>query len=118
MGGVIVFKKPVAGLVDSTGAAITDGAVAQLQIIPKGTIQRLRVVDQRDQTNPNMLKALGLRMELSTVSSPDSPDVVMLAQLDNPNNSTIPLFFAYVESVKGMVSSDSDAELTFKTTFS
>ena len=54
MDGIISFKKPLSGLVDSTGAAITDGLVSLIQIIPKRTILRLhklKSVIRRRQTS-------------------------------------------------------------------
>jgi len=118
--GVITFKgKPVIGLVDSTGTAITAGVVPT-QVIPKRTILRLRVVEGRDPATPAILKTLVLRMELPSVFDPAgaaSPDVIVLAQLDDPSDATIPGFFTYVDNVRSQLSSDNDETLTFAITF-
>src|SRR5262245_36610768 len=120
MDGIIRFQKPESGLVDSKGAAITDGAVLQVQVIPKRTILRLRVVEERDSSNSSMLKTLALRLEvagLGDVSMESRGDIILLARLDDPNNGSIPAFFAHVTAVQSKVSSNNDEDLTYRTTF-
>lgn len=120
MDGVIIFKGlPLTGLVDSSNVAITVD-VTPTQVIPKRTVLRLRVVEGRDQTTPTMLKTLALRMELPSVFDPAgaaSPDVIVLARLDNPTDTTIPGFFTYVDTVLSQLTSNADETINFRTTF-
>ncbi len=120
MDGVIIFKGlSLAGLVDSNGVAITVD-VTPTQVIPKRTVVRLRIVEGRDQATPTILKTLALRMELPSVFDPAgaaSPDVIVLARLDNPSDATIPDFSAYVDTVLLQLTSNVDATISFKTTF-
>ena len=116
MDGFITTKRPVNGLVDSTGASIPDNTVFQMQALPKRGVLRIRVVEGRDPTNTNMLLKLGLRLESASGASP-TPDVILVAQLDNPSGPAIAAFFAHVAYVTGLLSSDTDEELEFKSVF-
>lgn len=120
MDGFIIFRKPLSGLQDSTGAAITAPELAQLQVIPKRTVLGLRVVQGFDRAIPNRLISLILRLELPSVFDPlgaANPQILDVAQLDYPNDASLPDFYAYVDTVKLDLLSDTDATLEFKTTF-
>ncbi len=120
MNGLIIFKNPLTGLVDTAGAAITE-SVARMEIIPKHVARRLRVVISLDTQNQRILKVLALFLELpgSAASTEGGAglDLVLLAKLDNPVNKTIQNFFIHVDAIKSKLASDIDEEIIFRNDF-
>ncbi len=116
MNGLIIFKNPLTGLVDTAGAAITE-SVARTEIIPKQVVHRLRVITNQHPQNQAVLKSLGLVLEMPGSASGTNGgaglDLVLLARLDNPVDATIHNFFGYVDEIKSKLKSDNNEEIFF-----